>query len=321
MVSPINNIARSALASPVRPLNILSFIYDGYFDSTLCEALPQHNFYIPITDSNKPSGWNFTMCPQPANLRYIPNFAQSNIASRVNFDLVLCHDRTSQYDTAQQLVHSLHLNTIILEHISNTTQLDLIGMIPLLKKTKNDTNVFVGNVSESLQIPGTTIKYGVPNLTNDKQDKKQNIVAAFNLDDTTIQNIQPHIKPLIHSYDINTLTQGQYYNILKESKFYFNLEAETTRLQLPVLYAMSAGCVVISMHSPSISDVITHMENGIIINNMEDLVGLFNKMDTVDTREIAQIANKYIVDNYNMAVFKQKWQEILTATAQKTYIR
>ena len=316
MISPINNIARSA--SPQKSLNILSFICDGYFDSMLCDALPEHNFYGPINDGGQPNDWNFTLCPQPSNFHYIPYFGQSNIASKINFDLVLCHDRTSQYDTAQQIVHQLHINTIIVEHITNTEVLDLTAMIPLLKKTKKDTNVFVGDSSESFKIPGTLIRYGIANLYC---KKKKNQIAIFTADQNLINNIRPHIKTPIVSHDIRGLTADQYKTILQESKFYFNLEAELTRLQLPILHAMSAGCVVVSISSPSIKDIINHMENGITIQNMDELLELWKKIDKVDTKKIAKAANKYIVDNHCPERFRKQWREILTSTANKTYIR
>ena len=317
MLLPTNNIVRSAQSNK-KSLNILSFICDGYFDSMLCNALPQHKFYAPLNDSKKPEGWNFTLCPQPPNLYYIPNFQQSNIASKINFDLAICHDRTSQYETAQQVVHALHINLIIMEHITSVAHLDMIGMIPLLKRTKNDVNVFVKNMAESFKIEGAVIPYGIPKL-NSTNNKNQ--VLVFNAADDTVQNIQPYIKTPIKQYDTNTLTESEYHKVLEESKFYFNLEAELSRLQLPTLYAMSAGCVVISMSSPAVEDVITHMENGIIINNMEDLINIWNKLDSITTSKISKNAIQHIADNYDSEVFATKWNEILNNTSNKTYIR
>jgi len=319
MISPIKNIARSA--SKQESLNILSFICDGYFDSMLCEALPQHNFYGPINDGNKPSGWNFTLCPQPNNFHYIANINQSNIVNKINFDLIICHDRTSQYDIARQFAQALHINTIIVEHIVNTTHLDLISMIPLLKKTKNDINVFIEDITEQFKIPGTIIKYGIPNLKHNNRDDKKNQILVLNLDQPTVDSIQPHISTPIVLYDINNLNPKQYYSLLQKSKFYFNMSAEITRLQLPVLHAMSAGCVVVSMSSPVINNLITHMKNGIIINGMEDLLEVWKNIDNIDTKKISQNANQYIMDNYDPEQFKQQWQNIITLTAKQTYVR
>ncbi len=318
MTSPVKNIARSA--SQKESLNILSFICDGYFDTMLCDALPQHNFYGPINDGSRPVGWNFTLCPQPSNFHYVPNFNQSNITSTIDFDLIICHDRTSQYDMAKQLANMLHINIIIAEHIANTDPIDLISMIPLLKKTKNDTNIFVANVADQLKISGQIIRYGIPNLYH--EDKKDQI-AILNIEQKIIDDIQPHLNTPIILRDINTLTSQQYFSLLQESKFYFNLEAETTKLQLPVLHAMSAGCVVVSMSSPAINDLITHGENGIIIGGMEELLTLFKwkDIDKLETEKISKAANQYIVENYSSEQFSQKWQAALMETANKTYVR
>ncbi len=315
MISPINNIARSA--SKQKSLNILSFIYDGYFDTLLCETFPQHNFYAPISDNNKPTGWNFKLCPQLPNMHYIPTISTTNIISKIDFDLIICHDRTSQYDMARHFANTLHINIIIVEHIANTKSIDLIGMIPLLKKTKNDTNVFMENIIEQFKLSGTVIRYGIPNLYC---QKKKNQILLLNIDQQTIDTITPHINTPIVSHDIYDLTSEQYYSLLKESKFYFNLSAETNRIQLPVLHAMSAGCIVVSMSSPVISDLINHMESGIIIENMDDLINIWNDIDTTDIVKMATSANKYIMDNYDPKIFKQKWQDTLVKIANKTYI-
>lgn len=315
MTSPVRNIVRSA--SSQKSLNILMFICDGYFETMLCEAFPQHQFYGPINDHNPPSGWNFNLCPQPDNFHYIPNFHQSNIISKIDFDLIICHDRTSQYDIAQQLAHALHINVIIVEHIVNTETLDLIAMIPLLKKTKNDTNIFIGDIQNQFSILGPTIHYGIPNI---HQSDKKNQIIILDTDQQTIDSLTPHISVPIKIYNINELNVEQYHALFQESQFFFNLSAEITRLQLPVLYAMSAGCVVISITSPVITDLITHMETGIIINNVEELLNIFNNIDTVDLKRIGQNANQYIADNYSLEEFRNKWHETLNTTAWKTYI-
>ena len=315
MTSPIKNIIRSA--SSQESLNILMFICDGYFDSMLCNALPQHNFYGPINDDSKPSGWNFKLCPQPKNFHYISNFNQSNITSKIDFDLIICHDRTSQYDIAEQFARALHINIIIVEHIVNTEQLDLVAMIPLLKKTKNAINVFVGDVQNQLTILGPTIRYGIPDIFC---PQKKNQIAILDTDQTTLDNLTPHIPLPFESHNIYDLTAKQYHEFFQQNAFYFNLSAETTRLQLPILYAMSAGCVVVSITSPVITDIISHMKTGLIVNNMEELVALFNDLKNIDIDKIGNNANKYIVDHYSPEIFRQKWQDILTLTSNKTYI-
>lgn len=319
MISPINNIARSATTK--QSLNILYFVSDDYFDSTLCNALPQHNFYAPINDHNRPNDWNFSLYPQPDNLYYIANFHTNNIISKINFDLIICHDRTTQYDIAKQLANILHINVVIIEHIANTEYLDLIGMIPLLKKTKNDINVFVEDIQEQFKINGTVIKYGISDLY---QNNKTDQICIFDVESTILDGIKQHITKPIITDNTKTISADQYHDTLKNSKFYFNLSAETTRIQPSVLHAMSAGCIVVSMSSPIINNLITHMETGIIFQNMEELIQLWHNIDNstgADTTKIAKNANQYIVDNYNPEKFRQKWSTLLINTSNKTYIR
>ena len=317
MISPVRNIARSA--SPQPSLNILSFVYDGYFDSMLCNALTQHEFYGPINDGNHPAGWNLTLYPQPSNFHFIPSFQQSYINNRVDFDLILCHDRTTQFDIAQQLAHISHINVIMIEHFVNVASLDMMNMIPLLKKTKNTTNVFTADVLSDFKIPGQIIKYGVPDISTTNPKKKQ--VVAFNADPGVVENIKQHTSIPVVTYDINTLNQTQYVQILQESQFYLNIEAEVNRLQADVLAAMSAGCVVASVVSPAIKDLITHEKTGLLVNNLEELLTIWHNIDGLDTTTMGQNASKYIRDNYSCSVFSQKWQDVVSSTVQKTYIR
>jgi hypothetical protein len=316
MISPINNIVRSTL--PQQSLNVLLFVCDGHFEYMLCEALPQHQFYSPITDNNKPQGWNFSLYPQPHNLHFIPSFDTSDITSKIDFDLVICHYRTSQYDIAKQIADLLHVNVVVVEHVINTSSLDFRELIPLIKKTKQNTNVFVADVVNWFKIPGTIIKYGVKDIYG---NNKQNKILMFNVEQQDIDNIASHIDTPIVVQDMGTISQTEYHDSLQTSKFYLNLSAELTTLQPNVLYAMSAGCVVISMASPAIQDIITHMQNGIIIRNMEELLAIWKNIHNTDLQQISINANKYIVDNYSPLIFKEKWHDLLMTTYQKTYIR
>lgn len=316
MISPVKNIAR--LASRKESLNILNFIYGDNFDSTLCNAFSKHTFYGPINDNCLPQGWNFSLYPQPDNFYFIPDFNQSNIISEVNFDLVICHDRLSQYDLAKRIADILHINVIVVEHLANTTDINLMDFIPLLKKTKRDYTVYVADIKDQLKINGEVIRYGINDIGS-TQKKDQIFTLETNLD--VIKNIQSYTYMPIISKDISTISHHEYIKLLQESKFYLNLTAETARIQLPVLEAMSAKCVVISMTSPVIDQIITDKENGIIVQTPQDLITTWKAINNIDLTKIAENAYEYIQRYYNYQVFQKKWQKLLTDITKIPHIK
>ena len=315
MTSPINNIARSAISD--KSLNVLCFLYSDWFNTELCNALPDHQFYAPINDANKPATWNFNLYKQPSNLTFIPNFQTSNVQCKVDFDIIICNDRSSQYQISKQLSDALHINIVIIEHLADLEYIDITSMIPSLKQTKHDTNVFLEDgISDKLSITGDTIRYSIPNIFQ-KDKEKQIFLPCQHKHLVEVLQKESNIPIKCEEYsDIE-----EYYKALQNSTFYFNAEAETAIIQYEVLLAMSAGCVVLTVNSPIIAKIITNMENGIIVNNTEELKQIINQLSNADIKKISLNANKTIKDKFNPNEFKTKWENTLSKTTKKVYTR
>jgi len=315
MLSPINNIARTATKN-IDSLNILLFLYNGYFDSSICNAFPQCNFYGPIQNNQPPNNWNFDLYPQPDNLHFISNFDAEKLASKVNLDLIICHDRTVQYDMSQQLATLLHINIIVIEHMASSELININDIIPLLKKTKKSVNIFLNpQVQTDLQLwNGQIIPYIIepiksiqkkPHSIIIEQDQEE-YIQTLNLSNTTI-------------YDIKTIDIKQYHHLLSVNQFYFHLASNTHVIHIPILQAMSAGCVVCSISSPASKTIIKNGENGILIEDAHELLDKFNNLTQQQINTISTNAVKYISDHHNIQYW-QNWQQVLNKTSKQTYI-
>ena len=310
MASPIDNLVRSASSS--KSLNILVYVFDGYFEYCLAQAFPQHHFYC-LKNTAKIK-WN-TNVWQPSNNLHLSVEPPSHIV----FDCILSNDFTSHYKSAYTASQMFHIPLILMEHIPTDKPPNTI-------KTKHHyiSHELVDVSSEGLPI----FPYGVGKLNNTLD--KSGVVVISDFTPRDIMVVQDMIRQSSLPIKIFGNNPGlskpidnlyMYKKTLEEGLIYLHLTSDVN-IPVSVLHAMSAGCIVISTKTPLLENVITK-DRGFLVNSGPDMLSIISKVKNNPDKYVScgKNAQNYTQDNFNMKTFTENWSGVFNKIEKEVVIR
>lgn len=98
----------------------------------------------------------------------------------------------------------------------------------------------------------------------------------------------------------------------QKHKIYLNT-AHISPIPTSLLEAMSCGCAVVSCNTAAIPDYVVHGENGLLVNNTEEMKKAVKLLmdDAAMTEELGRNARYTIKTRFNLDLFVQNWKNLI----------
>lgn len=298
-----------------RPLDILTFFYDGKFDIELLKT--GHNLYGYIGHSvyNWPGYIN----------RNIPNLHLLNSPNEYftrEYDMMMINSREAQKDFLG-LSRELHLPCLVVDHDYNMNNPFIVNRFrEELHFPSISTNKKVGN-----QYKNEVIQYGIKNTVGE-YEKDIDILICGNFADKDIQilhklkNDFPNTKivgenPSIpYSEKVETFTD--YIDLFKRTNIFVNLPSQSA-LSYELLWALKYNCLIVTVDIPTY-DILENLTNCLKFNDIQvcfsHIKGLLNQKSLRDKL----LTHQTDLSEFDENIFISKWKNKLEEFRNKVFI-
>lgn len=309
-MSIIGNLVKKTKTSN-RPLEILSFFYDGKFDIELLKT--GHNFYGTLDFSAYawPAYENKTF----KNLKFI---VPQEYGIR-NFDFLIINHRERQRQYLN-LARQLHLPALIIDH--DTSQLNTYQ----LYETQLPFNSISTNGATQQLYNNKLIDYGVEEFIG-AYDKDIDILICGNFaqnDYGFIHHLKtafPQLKVVGYNqlpYSETVSSYSEYKNLFKRTNIFINLTSQlNTNYEL--LWAMTYKCHIISNKVPAYNNI-AGTENINFTENIDDVLKTIKNI--IYNPQLKSKTIDYPLDfsKYSEVNFINSWKAELENYRNKVYI-
>tara|TARA_R100000008_G_C3587425_1_gene173619 strand:- start:4187 stop:5173 length:987 start_codon:yes stop_codon:yes gene_type:complete len=308
----IRSLDRSCSNSNENPLNILVIFQGNEKYVTLLANNTAHNFYI-LPDQS----WNSASEPQPENVYRINSCSDA-------LDFILCFNRAEHYDQAQTLSRQLQLPIILVDlcsrnlirpqHLAESISVKDMNLLDKKPCYQVSSSEYIQNSWNAYE-PATIIPIGIDSdkyINTSLEQQDQTIALDNNIPQEIGNMIQMQIKPpykLIPTDNTATATPD-FTDIAVNKAHYFINPYKTVTIKM--LEAMSSGALVICIRSPDTESIITHLSNGLIINNIDELAPTLNIVENDPSlyNKIIKTARDQIISQHSLNTYKTKWNEV-----------
>lgn len=321
MKTAVDQVIHSAIKKDAH-LNLLYMGYDGWFESLLLS--PEINFYCPqdatLYERNAQLPINFTLMPKGMN--YIPN--------RIDIDGVVCNSRVQQVQSAFQIAESFHVPLILIEH-----ELPMASSKEKLRRYVNSrlprcTKVCTHNlVKEEWFLEDTkVIPYGFPVAGNNIKNNKVLVVGDYHQADYGMLNTMMSCHSTVVGLGYNN-------GLTQEYKSYKDVFEHMTQSDICVvasqghkppliaLFAMAAGCVVVTNKTRWSERLITHEKDGILFEKSSEIKKVVRHLlqheSLVD--DISLAARQNIRENHPHKEFVDGYINLIKEKTKEVYVR
>lgn len=305
-------------------LNILTFPTHERYETSLAKT--GHNFYAYRTEKMKK--WNTNYGPVPKNYTLLE---YNKLPLWLEPDMVLCQNKTTQFQASSELATKYGIPLISLEHTlpHHGAPLDYITKMASLQ---GDIDVFVSPYQRKSW--GFPENHGYVNMTGIdteffvNKNMNRNDVALSVVNDWINRDIYCGYylwREIIKDGDIPVRVVGdtpglsqaasgptELVNIYNSCSVYLNTTIMSS-LPTVILEAMACGCAVVSTATCMIPDnIIEHGVNGFVSNDINELK-LYTKQLLADdklARKIGNAARKKIIEEFSLERFTNKWNQI-----------
>jgi hypothetical protein len=307
----VSNIIRNAIKSDNDKLNIIVAPYDGIFELSLCEHTI-HDYYL-LSSAQKLAQ------PEVRHDRLLHlNNNFTNWPISFDFDLIICNDIINQINICSQISKILHIPLLIIHHSLKPPFVKLED-IQILKTTyENNTIIVMDDIINKSWYSNYQVLPYFAKLSSDTQKENKLLIAGtFNPNQLFfIQEIKQKSKiPVtIVGYNNNLSKPVSFLEcleLLKTHKIYLNLYNDL-ELNSLMLYAMSAGCTIISTPSPFNEKFIKHGKNGFIAKTIDEILE-YSQQDSIDIT-----INQQIIDDSNK--FSETWNKLLYNVSKQPFL-
>lgn len=335
MPSPVQSVLRAAKRKQGDKLRILTLQSRAAYDHNIAKT--GHEF-ISISVPGHKMSERFAF---PANFRKLPiSNNQVELPLGLDFDLIIAHDRDTQFKLMKELSTQYQLPMIVVEHNIPPKHWTSNTLLPI-KYRSGDINVFTTECQPRLWGYTESDKYIVNTLgvdtsvfTSTGATKDAHIlwqgdyiqhnqevcglglmrfITGFPMplvrmriigDNEGVSKSPPSIEELIRCYNEATL---------------FLNTAPNDPLPSNVLEAMSCGCPVVSIATGDISKLISNGHNGFVSNDPEEL-----KQGCIELLGNPELAHKMgcearmtIKKKFGLARFIDSWETIFNTALQE----
>ena len=298
----VENVIRSATRrSSSDPLNILTLCSNNEKYISLLSKTG-HNFFIIAQNGSQ---WKGQIEQRPANVQQI-----NQSSTTPSFDMILCNERTDQYDMASDFSRNFHLPILLIDHTSSNVvrpnnafaEIQIDSPHSLIKNCAATVSVseyvkgsWPGrSLSLTIPIGIDTEKFSIP--------RPRVVDEAFgdSLTPTRIvfdNNTQPDVgDSIFSSFPENSHTViptdtdiAEKDRIYKQGDYFVTAQNHVT---IKMLEAMSCGNIPVCFSTPDIKDFIENGTNGFVLNSPEEVPVLIGQLDDLSTEERAKISQK-----------------------------
>ncbi len=339
MTSPIRSILRAATRREGEPLNILDFPTHERYQSGL--ARTGHRFWAIGHKTVK--SWNRDYASVPDNYVLLdPARGENQLPADVDFDLVLCQNKDSQYPIANRIRRLLHLPLLSIEHCWPHPDLSPAGLAHYRERS-GDANVFISpqsrdawgwGASEANVVhhgvdtevfcppePGSQRRPYVLTAVNDFNDPQRHWCCGFPLYQQVIGKLsRVHLGSSKDGWSQPARSIDELAHYYQDSAVFLNTSTFSP-VPTVLLEAMACGAVVISTDNCLIPDIIKDGQNGFLTNDPARMTSLLKEVladpDAFD--DMRQAARTTILEKFSMNRFVSEWDRLLRKTADIPY--
>ena len=320
-MNSVKNIIRAANSDKRTKYNILTFPTHERYETQLCKT--GHDFYSFSTDESKK--WNKEQVPVPENYYIMPS---NNVVRFVDFDFILVQSKFWQYQVAMEIVKSLPLPVMVLEHTLPTPQTMNQQTVDSMRQMLGHINVFISEFSRNqwgITHNAKVIHHGVDaEQFCQTDDKKGDYVL-------TVANDFANRDYCLNHEGWKRITQGIKTKLVGENNGEGTTSCKTTEevvkeynkcsvylntttlspIPMSLLEAMSCGCAVVSTATCMIPEIIENGVNGFASNDEEELKGYVNTLlnDEALRKELGNNARKTISEVFSQENFVSNWNK------------
>lgn len=294
MSSPVRSIMRKLSNEPI---NILSISNDGLFEYSLAEL--GYKVFVPVN----PGKTNENI--KHDNLVFLHGPIGDSPIS-YEFDCVMIHDKLSSYEIGARLSDHFHIPLILVEHYYRLDSIknEQVMMLQQQKYWKRINASYDVSRTWGVEADGN-ILYNIP-ITNKPKNNTVLVYGQFTQQDSQLLFMLKNLVPNLKIIGAGLLTENcDPFIELSTCSTFINL-VNSTKIPIPMLYAMGAGARVISSPCTWYKDF-----PGII---------WINELDTIQ-QNIAQPfknAADFIAREWNQQQFEQ-WIPILDSIRMHTW--
>ncbi len=309
------------------PLNILCINEDEIFQYNLAKT--NHNFYY--LQPPKTNKWNTNIRPKPGNCYFLRgNGLQDQLKQDVQFDLILCQNKFSQFGLLMEISKQISCPVILAEN-----NLSEPGMNPhhVEAASNQEYNFQVFNSSFLANSWGfdedeediSINPYGIDTEYFNNRDKKYETVCGVLNPDEKLKHITgiDIFNAIAKDFDVDTANINDNYaaklNMYQTCGVFLNT-SKWIACPVYLLEAMSVGCPVITTNNTVLSSIVCNGVNGYITNDVDEmkthLTTILNDNDLANT--LGKNARQTIVEMFDMGKFVKKWNNIFNTSVGKT---
>lgn len=331
MKSNIDYVIHSALRDNTKPLNILYYPLDGWYEN-LC--LDRENRYYFTVES---AVYKWPINQAPENFTVLP-YGIKQIPNRLDLDLIIVNHRIEHLEKIKKVSDLFHLPIILVEHnlpkkdASTNIRKYINSRLPLNIHhiVTNDLIKDEWNLEEVQTIPyglemnptWTELK-DLENRTNDLI-----VIGDYSQEDYSL------LGEMINSHHTTTaLGNNAHYTKSYISTNFLSSQLQSHKVCLmasgdnrpPILQllAMSQGAVLITNRNRWTEKIIKHEENGLLFNDTKDMKKCVRfALENNTARENIQCnAYKTIRSDHYYDDNTIKWKSYLSSVAGEVYQR
>jgi glycosyltransferase involved in cell wall biosynthesis len=343
----VQTTLRNVLRKKDEPLNILCFPTHERYESMMCRT--GHNFYSIRGHGIK--DWNEKYAQKPDNYHLLPPFGNDGIVQLpgyIDFDLIMSHNKLSQYPYANVIRQKFGIPMICVEHtlpLSTWSETEKEGY----RNRFGDVNVFVSEYQFEawgfINLPNVEINHTGIDITefrNINVQRKPYVLSVCNYWVSRDAHCGYYLWEEITGFDKEKgITSQPYFPIrvvgtnpglskpasdVAELVYIYNEAAvllNTTLISsLPtvIIEAMACECPVVSTATCLIPEImIEHGINGFVSNNPEELrkycLTLLHNPELC--RKIGKAGRRTVEDKFSSDRFVRKWEEIFMKTINR----
>lgn len=255
------------------PRNIIVASYDGIFEHMLATHTP-HNYYVL----------------EGSGLVLQADIQIKCISQDINtwpidldIDLIICNDIVRQIAICTQISNAMQIPLLIIHHSIAPPFVKKEDMMILFNEYKNTTRVVVNDIiNKSWYGKFPTMPY-ITDIDKQSYVKSEEVLIIGSFEPQHAQIIQEIIKHtnkkitvMGNNPNLSKLeTFETCINAIKNHKIFLNLWNDTEINEF-MLFAMQAGCTVISNPSILNESIIKHRTNGYIAKSIDEIINFIN---------------------------------------------
>jgi hypothetical protein len=310
-----------------RKLNILCINESEPFQTML--ASTDHNFYF--LQHPQLRGWNQQVRPIPSNCILLSGQeVHHQIKRDLSFDLVLCQNRTNQFQILWTVARQLSCPIIIAENNLSNPNINP-AMVEALANQPYNLSIFNSEFlanSWGFDIEDDdvlAIPYGVDTtffdgwsggdgkiLTIVNQYPQNNDVTGFNIWGEVTSGFQ--VNPWGFSPNFSNPTQNPEHllDLYRKASVFLNTSSWKA-CSKTMLEAMSVGCPVVTTATTTLTDIIEDGVNGFITNDVEKMKENIHQVmnDSTLAQKLGSKARETIQNKFDIKNFRCAWDKAL----------